>query len=91
MFTLNLERGSYIRIRSGVKKRDVERVFSFPVNAEIFTGAIIPVLAKPRGYCYALPQDSYFSIAQRVGIKEEELYKLNGGSPIYPSKKVWLP
>ena len=91
MFTLYLERGRYIRVRSGVTKRDIEREFSFPVHAEVFAGAVIAVLPEPNGYCYALPCDDYNAIAQREGVDEGELKKLNASSPIYPAKKVWLP
>lgn len=91
MFTLCLEKGKYVRVRRGVERRDIERVFGFPVNAEIFTGAIIPVIPKPKGYCYALPHDSYLSIAKREGVSVEKLEKLNASSPVYPSKKIWLP
>ena len=91
MFTLYLERGSYIRVRGGVQKCDIEREFSFPVNAEVFEGAIITVLPEPQDYCFARPFESYASIAEREGVSEEELKKLNGNSPLYPSKKVWLP
>ncbi len=91
MFSLCLEKGKYVRIRRGVDKRDIERVFGFPVNAEIFTGAIVCVIPKPKGYCYALPNDTYLSIAEREGVSAEKLEKLNASSPVYPSKKVWLP
>lgn len=91
MFTLILERGRYIRVRGNVRKCDIEREFCFPVNTEVFEGAIIPVLPEPQGYCYAQPCDSYASVAEREGVSEEELKKLNGGSPVYPSKKIWLP
>ena len=91
MITLYLERGNYIRVRSGVSKSDLERTFSFPVHGQVFAGAIIPVLPEPDGYCYALPSDSYSLIAEREGVDEERLKKLNGNSPLYPSKKVWLP
>ena len=77
MFTLILERGSYIRVRGNVKKCDIEREFSFSVNAEVFEGAIIAVLPQPQGYCYARPCDSYASIAEREGVGEEELKKLH--------------
>ena len=91
MIALYLERGLYLRVRKGVQKRDIERAFAFPVNAEVYDGAVIPVLPEPSGYCYALVGDSYSSVAQREGISEEELKKLNGFSPIYPTKKIWLP
>lgn len=91
MFTLYLERGRYIRVRSGVERCDIECVFCFPVHAEVFAGAIIAVLPKPNGFCYAEPCDSYLTIAQREGVDEEELKKLNASTPLYPSKKVWLP
>jgi len=91
MFTLLLERGRYLKVRSGVSKSDIERDFSFPVHDEIFTGAIILIAPRPKGYCYALPGDSYESIAKRQGADCEEIKRYNGNNPLYPSKKVWLP
>ena len=91
MILLCLERGAYLRVRKGVKKCDIEREFSFPVNAEVYAGAIIPVLPEPGGYCYAIAGDSYSTIAKREGADVEELKKLNGDAPLYPTKKIWLP
>ena len=91
MIALCLERGEYLRVRKGVRKSDIERAFAFPVNAEVYEGAIISVLPEPSGYCHALVGDSYFSVAQREGVDEKELKRLNGFSPIYPTKKIWLP
>lgn len=91
MFSLKLERGKYIRVRGGVDKSDIERVFAFPVNCKTFNGAIISVLPMPRGFCYALPYDTYGKIAKRERVNEERLALLNGNSPLYPTKKVWLP
>ena len=91
MFLLYLERSGFIRVRKGVKRCDIERTFCFPVNAEVYNGAVIPVLPEPKGYCYALPCDDYASIASREGVEEEELKKLNGNAPVYPTKKIWLP
>ena len=91
MILLVLERGAYLRVRKGVKKRDIEREFGFPVNAEVSEGGIIPVLAKPGGFCYALAGDSYFTIARREGVDEQELKSLNGNAELYPTKKVWIP
>lgn len=91
MFLLCLEKSGYLRVRKGVEKRDIERVFCFPVHGEVFEGAIIAALPEPKGFCYAVAGDDYRSIAQREGADMEELEKLNGSSPVYPTKKVWLP
>ena len=91
MILLCLEKGKYLRVRRGVQKRDIERAFGFPVSAEVYEGAILPVLPAPSGFCYALPGDSYLSIAIRESVDVEELKKLNGFAPIYPTKKIWLP
>ena len=91
MITLCLEKGAYFRVRKGVDKRDIERVFDCPVHSEVYVGAIIALPPEPSGFCYALPAEDYSSIAIREGVDEEELKKLNGFSPLYPTKKVWLP
>ena len=91
MILLSLERGAYLRVRKGVDKHDIERAFNFPINCEVYEGAIIPVMRAPRGFCYALAGDSYCAIAKREGVDEEELKRLNGNCALYPTKKVWIP
>lgn len=91
MFLLELERGPYLRVRGGVKKSDIERAFAFPVNGEVYEGAVVCVLPPAGGFCIARPGDDYNAIAQREGVDCAELEKLNNGAPLYASKKVWLP
>lgn len=90
MFLLVTERGKYLRIRKNVKKDQIIRLFSVPVTGEAYCGKII-LLTEPKRFIYANAGASYKSIAQKEGVDEEQLKRLNGGEVIYPTKRVWLP
>ncbi len=90
MIMLFRERGAYIRVGRGVCAKDIERAFGFRAGAT-FSGAVIPLPKSSGGFCYAQVGDDYRTIAMRTGVDEREIEKLNGGEPVYPSKKIWLP
>lgn len=90
MLTLIIERGAYLRVRKGMDGESISSVFDCPVPDNVGEGQIISVRSGCRKV-YAAVGDSYATIARRTGCSEEEIARLNGQSPVYPTKKVWLP
>lgn len=89
MFSLTLERSSYLRIRKGVTEKDISAVYGCP-SPKVFCGEIIK-LSPPKRFLYALAGDTYATIAKREGVDETLLRAENGGRVLYPTLKVWLP
>lgn len=89
MFSLTLERGKFLRIRKGVTEKEVSAVFCCP-QSKVYCGEIIR-LSPPRRYCYALAGDTYATVSAREGVDEALLIAENGGRPVYPTLRIWLP
>ncbi len=90
MFSLELARCGYLRVRKGVTAGDIEAAFCCPVG-EVCVGLIIKIPLKPLKIIRAEVGDDYKKIAAKHRIDEEELKKLNGNKPVYPTKKIYLP
>ncbi len=90
MFSLEMERGKFVRLRGNADRGTVERLYSCPVNSDVYDGAIV-CLTAVRGYCFALVGDDYEKIALREGVDLTELKKVNADLPVYPTRKIWLP
>ncbi len=89
MFSLRLERGKYIRVRGKVSAKQLSDAYKTPVTGDLYEGKII-TLTQACGFCYALPGDTYEKIALRNGCDAEDLKRINGNAPLYPTKRVWL-
>lgn len=90
MLTLNIEKGEYLRVRKGMDGEKISAVFDCPVPNDVAEGQIIRLYAGCRSV-FAAVGDDYGTIARRMGLDEGELARFNGGSPVYPTKRVWLP
>lgn len=90
MFSLIIERGKYFKVKTNTEKSKIISNFNCPVEGEIFCGKIIP-LSSPKGFIIAAVGDTYEKIAARERVSLTELKKLNSFSPVYPTKRVWLP
>ena len=88
MSTLITDNSRFYRVKRGQTGAEIEKTLSLPApNA--FAGAIIP--AGKFTVHKAEPFESYASIAKKYGVEAEELEKCNGGRPIYPSCRVFIP
>ena len=90
MFTLVTAKSRYFRIKRGQSAEEVETRLRVPVRGDAFCGKIIELGGEYEIYA-ARPGDSYFSIAKSSGFTEEELREINGGKPVYPTVKVFVP
>ncbi|MDE7300764.1 MAG: hypothetical protein K2N47_01195, partial [Clostridia bacterium] len=72
MFSLECERGKYLRIRGATNKEEIIKQFRVPVTGELFEGRIL-VLTSPKRFVYAAVGDTYKSIALREGVDEGKL------------------
>lgn len=90
MFALKLARCGYLRVRKGVTAVEIEAAFCCPVG-EACSGQIIKIPSIPLKVIRAEVGDDYKKIAEKHCLDEEELKKLNGNKPVYPTKKIYLP
>ncbi len=91
MFTLVLERSSYVRLRRGVSAADVEKTFSCPVAGDLRAGSVVKITPYPlKPYCVGVGE-TYSSVASKAGIDAEKLKKINGGRALYPTVRIYLP
>ncbi|MGN0817824.1 MAG: hypothetical protein ACI4L9_02535 [Candidatus Coproplasma sp.] len=90
MFTLLLDRPKYIRVRAGITPACIRSEFVCPVPDDVFDGCIVSVTGAPCEYYSAQPGDDYKIIAVKLRCDEEEIRRLNGNAPVYPSKKVFF-
>lgn len=90
MYSLQLERGKFVRVRGKISAKEVEKTFKTPVDGEIFDGMIVEI-KKVTGYYYAKAGEGYEDVASRYGCDLDALKKLNGNSPVYPTKRLWIP
>ena len=88
MSTLVIENSRFYRVKKGQTGADVEGTLKIPApNA--YAGAILPL--EEFTVHKALPFDSYESLAEKYGVEVERLKRVNGGKPIYPSCRVYVP
>lgn len=91
MFTLVTDKSKYFRVKRGQSAADVQKAFNAPVCGKVFAGAIVRIRQENfTEYC-ASPGDSYKSVAQKFGIEEEQLKRLNNYKPVYPTCKLFVP
>ena len=90
MFTLVTEKSKFFRVKRGQSAAEIEKTLQTPVCGCPFSGAIVEVKPNLRVYT-ARVGDSYRTIAQSAGVRENELKSLNGFKPVYPSCKVFIP
>jgi len=90
MFTLSRENSRFFRIKRGLDKKTVEKELCVPVKGKTFAGKIVETSAKYVLYT-AVPGDTYRSVAVKAGVSEEELKEANGGKPVYPTVKLFVP
>ena len=88
MSTLVIGKSAFYRVKSGQTGAEVEKTMRIPASGA-FAGAILPV--EEYVVHRAQPFESYESIAQKYGITSEKLKAVNGGRPLYPSCKVYVP
>lgn len=89
MFTLTLDRSKYLRLRAGVTRREAEREFLCPVSDDVRGGEIVRIPPMPMRVYVADVGDDYASVAQKLGVEEERLLKINGAQPVYPTRKLY--
>ncbi len=90
MFSLQLERGKYVRVRGGVTAKEISDAYKTPVVGKVYAGAIVEI-ADVSDYCYAKAGDCYETIAKRYGCDLDKLRRVNADAPVYPTKRVWIP
>ncbi len=90
MFTLINEHGKYLKVRRGQSLTELENELGAPVAGELFAGRIIE-RGQRCGVYFVKPLDSYKVIAEKLGVDEGELRKLNGDKRIYPKLRLFVP
>lgn len=90
MFTLVTDRSRYFRVRRQ-SAEEIEQTFKAPVLGKVFAGAIICLPEKPLKSYTASVGDTYRTIAEKLGAGEEELKRINGFKPVYPTCKLFVP
>ena len=91
MFTLVTQKSKFYRVKRGQTKSSVEKELGFPVYGSFFAGKIIPVFEKKFKVYSAAVGDTYKSIAEKFQSDEQELKTFNGGKPVYPTCKIFVP
>lgn len=76
-------------MRRGMDGGEISRRFCCPVAEDVEEGQIVLIFGCRR--ISARVGDSYASIAAREGVREEDILRLNGDKPVYPSRRIWLP
>lgn len=89
MFTLVTDNAKFLRMRRGASKTQLEARLSRPVG-NVFTGAIVERGEELSTY-KVKPLETYFSIAEKFGVSEEELKSVNFSRQIYPTCKIYVP
>ncbi len=91
MFTLVTDRSKYFRVKRGQSAAEIERNLKTPVQGAVFTGRIIAVSDNVLKQYVAEVGDTYRTIALKLGADEEQLKKINGFKPVYPTCKLFVP
>ena len=91
MFTLVTDRSKYFRIKWGQSAGDIERILKTPVQGCAFNGRIIAVSEEDLTVYTARVGDTYRTVAKKFGADEEKLRRTNGGKPVYPTCKLFVP
>ena len=91
MFTLITDRSRYFKVKRGQSVGDIEGVLNTPVCGKVFAGRIVKVAEEQLTAITATVGDSYRTIAERYGISQARLAEINGGKPVYPTCKIFVP
>ncbi len=90
MFTLVKEKNGFFRVKRGQSAEEVESALKTPVTGKAFAGRIIEVKNNLELYV-AQVGDCYRTIAEKTGADEDALRELNGGKPVYPTCRIFVP
>lgn len=90
MFTLVTDRSKFYRVKRGQNAADIENVFGVPVRSA-FSGGIIEIDDAFYSRYIADVGDTYASIAEKFGVDADLLEDVNGGRPVYPTRKLFVP
>lgn len=90
MFTLVTEKSRFFRVKRGQSGEEIEKFFISPVCGKAFAGRIIEIKTN-LSVCTANAGDTYRTLAAKLGADEEVLRELNGGKPVYPTRKIFYP
>lgn len=90
MFTLVTENGKYFKVKRGQSAEEVQSALNVPVLGEAFCGRIIETDKRYKVYT-ATAGDNYRTVAERFGVTEAELRQANGGKPVFPTCKLFVP
>ena len=90
MFTLVTDKCKFFRVKRGQSGAEIEARFNVPVTGDVFGGRIIETDKRYSVYV-AKVGDTYRSIAKAEGVDEDELKNANGGKPVYPSCRLFVP
>ncbi len=91
MFTLITDRSRYFKIKRGQSAGEVEAELNTPVFGQAFAGMVVSVEAERLVRISAGVGDSYRTLAAKYGADENRLKRLNGGKPVYPTCKIFVP
>ena len=91
MFTLITDRSRYFKVKRGQSEREIETVLNTPVCGKAFAGRIVRVIEEPLTTVIADVGDSYRTVSAKCGISESHLRDINGGRPVYPTCKIFVP
>lgn len=91
MFTLELERNKFYRMKKGQSAAEAEKVFSCPFAADLRCGSIVPLSLQPLKIYTVRVGDDYKKIASAFCVDVERLKELNGNKTLYPTRAVFLP
>ena len=89
MFTLTLDRGKFLRVRGNVSKRDIEKEFKMPVPQNVIAGDIVMLFPRNLKVYVAGVGENYGAIAEKTGVTEQELRKINYNATVYPTLKIY--
>ncbi len=91
MFTLVTDRSKFYRVKRGQSARDIENVFEIPVRGAAFSGEILEIGDIFYTRYVADVGDTYRTIAEKFGTDPFLLEEINGGKPVYPTRKLFVP
>ena len=91
MFTLTLDRAKFLRVRGSVSRRDIEEEFEMPVPQNVIAGDIVTLYPRNlKAYVAGVGED-YKIIAEKTGVTERELRRINCNAIVYPTRKIYYP
>ena len=91
MFTLVTDKSEYFRVKRGQSRAEVENALSVPVTGKVFAGAIIKAGKRQYARYTAEVGDTYKTVALKFRADEEDLKRINGNKPVYPTCKLFVP